>query len=274
MSTIEEKGRHFDALHEGPGPFVIANAYDVGSARILAALGFPALATSSAAFANTLGRADYRVTLDDKLAHCRALAAATGLPLSADLENCFAHDPDGVAVTIALAGETGLVGGSIEDATGDPARPIYDFDHAVERVAAAVEAARKLPFKFTLTARAENFLHGRRDIDDTIRRLQAFEHAGADVLYACGVTDMDHIRTMVGALSKPVNVMAAKSLTVGELAAAGVRRVSVAAWFGRAALGGLIAAAREVKEKGTFGFIEGLPSGAEIAALLDQGGRT
>ncbi|MEZ5842649.1 MAG: isocitrate lyase/phosphoenolpyruvate mutase family protein [Hyphomicrobiaceae bacterium] len=271
MIIVQEKGKRFSALHDGPDTFVIANAHDVGSARILAALGFPALATSSAAFANTLGRADYHITRTEKLAHCRALAEATDLPVSADLENCFAHDPEGVAETIGLAGGTGLVGGSVEDTTGDKARPIYDFAHAVERVAAAAEAARKLPFRFTLTARAENFLHGRRDIDDTIRRLQAFEKAGADVLYACGVTEMADIRAMVGALSKPVNVMAAKSLSVGELATAGVRRVSIAAWFGRAALGGLIAAAREVKERGTFGFIEGLPSGAEIATLLEKG---
>ncbi len=274
MASIRERARRFVALHEGPETFIIANAHDVGSARILAALGFPALATSSAAFANTLGRGDYGVKREEKLAHCRELAAATGLPVSADLENCFADDPAGVAETIRLAGETGLVGGSIEDTTGDKARPIYDFNQAVERVAAAVEAARQLPFKFVLTARAENFLNGRPDIDDTIRRLQAFEKVGADVLYACGVTDLDHIRTMVGALKKPVNAMAARKLTVADLSDAGVRRVSLAAWFGRAAMGGLISAAREVQERGTFTFIEGLPSGPELAALLDKGRRT
>lgn len=274
MSIQARSAEAFAALHEGPATFVLANAHDVGSARILAAIGFPALATSSAAFANTLGRADYRVTREEKLAHCRALVAATGLPVSADLENCFAHDPAGVAETIRLAAETGLAGGSVEDTSGDAANPIYDFNHAVERVAAAAEAARKLPHRFMVTARAENYLHGRPDLDDTIRRLQAFEKAGADVLYACGLSDLAQIRTMVGALEKPVNVMAARHLSVADLAAAGVRRVSLAAWLGRAALGGLIAAAREVKDHGTFGFIAGLPSGAEIGKMMQQGERT
>jgi 2-methylisocitrate lyase-like PEP mutase family enzyme len=254
-----ERAARFDALHAGPGAFVIANPWDAGSAKILAGLGFKALATSSGASAGTLGRRDGRIGRDEALAHARAIGDATGLPVSADLEKGFADDPEGVAQTIRLAAEAGLVGGSIEDASGDPARPLYGFDEAVERVAAAATAARALPFHFTLTARAENFLRGNPDLDDTIRRLQAYERAGADVLFAPGLPDLDAVRAVCGALTKPVNFMAGikgRSFTVAALQAAGVRRISLATSLYRAAMTGLVDAAREVAERGTFDYLD------------------
>ena len=258
-ATQSEKAARFRALHEGPGAFVIANPWDAGSARILAALGFQALATSSGASAGILGRRDGRVTRDEALAHARAIVAATDLPVSADLEKGFGDAPAVAADTIRLAAGVGLVGGSIEDATGDKARPLYDLGHAVERVAAAAEAARALPFPFTLTARAENFLRGNPDLDDTIRRLQAFERAGADVLFAPGLPDLTSVRAVCAAVSKPFNFMAGikgKSFTVPELEAAGVRRISLATSLYRAAVTGLLDAAREVKDRGTFGYLD------------------
>src|SRR5919202_5858870 len=205
-----EKGKQFRALHERPGAFVIPNPWDAGTARILTHLGFEALTTTSAGLAFTLGRPDGagRVTRDETIANAKAIADATDLPVAADLENGFGDAPEAAAETIRLAGEVGgIVGGSIEDATGDPRRPIYDFAHAVERVAAAAEAARALPFPFVFVARAENFLHGRPDLDDTIRRLQAFERAGADVLFAPGIKDAAEIRTLCASVGKPVNVL-------------------------------------------------------------------
>ena len=258
-ATQSEKAARFRTLHEGPGAFVIANPWDAGSARILAALGFQALATSSGASAGILGRRDGRVTRDEALAHARAIVAATDLPVSADLEKGFGDAPAVAADTIRLAAGVGLVGGSIEDATGDKARPLYDLGHAVERVAAAAEAARALPFPFTLTARAENFLRGNPDLDDTIRRLQAFERAGADVLFAPGLPDLASVRAVCAAVSKPFNFMAGikgKSFTVPELEAAGVRRISLATSLYRAAVTGLLDAAREVKDRGTFGYLD------------------
>jgi 2-methylisocitrate lyase-like PEP mutase family enzyme len=258
-ATQSEKAARFRTLHEGPGAFVIANPWDAGSARILATLGFQALATSSGASAGILGRRDGRVTRDEALAHARAIVAATDLPVSADLEKGFGDAPAVAADTIRLAAGVGLVGGSIEDATGDKARPLYDLGHAVERVAAAAEAARALPFPFTLTARAENFLRGNPDLDDTIRRLQAFERAGADVLFAPGLPDLASVRAVCAAVSKPFNFMAGikgKSFTVPELEAAGVRRISLATSLYRAAVTGLLDAAREVKDRGTFGYLD------------------
>jgi len=257
--TQHEKATRFKALHAGPGAFVIANAWDAGSARILAALGFPALATSSGASAAILGRRDGSVTRDEALAQARAIVEATELPVSADLEKGFGDAPSDAAETIRRAAAAGLVGGSIEDATGDKARPLYDLGHATERVAAAVQAARALPFPFTLSARAENFLRGNPDLDDTIRRLQAFERAGADVLFAPGLPDLAAVRAVCAALSKPFNFMAGikgKSFTVGELEAAGVRRISLATSLYRAAMAALLDAAREVKASGTFGYLE------------------
>jgi 2-methylisocitrate lyase-like PEP mutase family enzyme len=259
MINIKEKAEKFVALHHGPKAFVIANPWDAGSARILAGLGYQALATSSGASAGVLGRRDGKVTRDEALAHARLIVEAVDLPVSADLEKGFGDRPEDAAETIRLAGEVGLVGGSIEDATGDKDKPLYDFNQALERVAAAVQAARGHPFPFTLTARSENFLRGKPDLDDTIRRLQAFEKAGADVLFAPALPDLAAVRAVCGALQKPFNFMAGikgKSFSVAELEAAGVRRVSVATSLYRAAMSGLVDAAREVKDKGTFGYLE------------------
>jgi len=259
MINIKEKAEKFVALHRGPKAFVIANPWDAGSARILAGLGYQALATSSGASAGVLGRRDGKVTRDEALAHARLIVEAVDLPVSADLEKGFGDRPEDAAETIRLAGEVGLVGGSIEDATGDKDKPLYDFNQALERVAAAVQAARGHPFPFTLTARSENFLRGKPDLDDTIRRLQAFEKAGADVLFAPALPDLAAVRAVCGALQKPFNFMAGikgKSFSVAELEAAGVRRVSVATSLYRAAMSGLVDAAREVKDKGTFGYLE------------------
>ena len=257
-----DKAARFRALHEGPGAFVIPNPWDAGTARILAHLGFEALTTTSAGLAFTLGKRDGAgaVTRDETLANAKAIVDATDLPVAADLENGFGHAPEAAAETIRLAGEVaGLVGGSIEDASGDPRRPIYDFQHAVERVAAAAETARALPFPFVLVGRAENYLHGRPDLDDTIRRLQAFESVGADALYAPGLTRAEDIRTVCAAVGKPVNVvMGLKSaaLSVSELAGLGVRRISLGSALSRAALGAFVRAAREVQQHGTFRFAE------------------
>jgi len=249
----------FRALHHGPGAFLIPNPWDAGSARILAGLGFEALATSSGASAGILGRRDGRVTREEALAHARAIVGATDLPVSADLEKGFGDAPAVAAETIRLAAEVGLVGGSIEDATGDKDKPLYELSLAAERVAAAVQAARALPFPFTLTARAENYLRGNSNLDDTIKRLQAFEKAGADVLFAPGLPDLEAVRTVCAAVSKPFNFMVGikgKSFTVAELTAAGVKRISLATSLYREARSGLVNAAREVKDKGTFGYLD------------------
>ena len=258
-ATQNDKAIRFRALHSGPGAFVIPNPWDAGSARILAGLGFQALATSSGAAAGILGRRDGKLSRDEALAQAHAIVAATDLPVSADLEKGYGDAPEAVAETIRLAAEAGLVGGSIEDATGDKDRPLFDIGHATERVQAAVQAARALPFTFTLTARAENFLRGNPDLDDTIKRLQAFAKAGADVLFAPGLPDLEAVRAVCAAVSRPVNFMAGirgKSFTVAELEAAGVRRISLATSLYRAAMSGLLDAAREVREKGTFGYLE------------------
>jgi 2-methylisocitrate lyase-like PEP mutase family enzyme len=266
-----EKGQRFEALHRRPGTFVIPNPWDAGSARILAALGYEALATTSAGFAFALGKRDGATSREELLAHLRMLTAATDLPVSADLEKCFGDDPRTVAETIRLAADAGIVGGSVEDFSGDPRHPIYDFVQAVERVAAAVEAARALPFRFMLTARAENFLRGRLDLDDTIRRLQAFDKAGADVLYAPFLPDLAAIKTVCAAVSKPVNVLAGKPLAaVAELAQAGVKRVSLGGLLSCAALGALLRAAREVKEHGTFSFAKDAASNRELNEMFAE----
>jgi 2-methylisocitrate lyase-like PEP mutase family enzyme len=269
--TQGEKAARFRALHAGPGAFVIANAWDAGSARVLAGLGFEALATSSGASAGILGRRDGQVSRDEALMQARSIVAAIDLPLSADLEKGFGDSPVIAAETIRLAAQDGLVGGSIEDATGNKAQPIYDIDHATERIAAAAEAAHSLPFPFTLTARAENFLNGNPDLEDTIRRLQAYENAGADVLFAPGLPDLDAVRAVCSALTKPVNFMAGikgRSFTVAQLEAAGVRRVSLATSLFRAAMTGLVESAREVKQGGTFGYLDRSLSTAELNKLM------
>jgi 2-methylisocitrate lyase-like PEP mutase family enzyme len=266
-----DKATRFRALHQAPGAFVIPNPWDAGSARILAALGFQALATSSGASAGILGKRDGKVTREEALAHARSIVAATDVPVSADLEKGFGDAPDAAAETIRLAAGVGLVGGSIEDATGDKDRPLYDIGHAVERVAAAVQAARALPFPFTLTARTENFLRGNPSLDDTIKRLQAFEKAGADVLMAPGLPDLAAVRAVCAAVSRPVNFMAGikgKSFTVAELTAAGVKRISLASSLYRNAMSGLLDAAREVKDKGTFGYLEHSVSTPDLNAFM------
>jgi 2-methylisocitrate lyase-like PEP mutase family enzyme len=272
MSTPQtDKGQRFRALHASPGTFLIANCWDGGSARILAGLGFQALATSSGASAGTLGRLDGQVTRDEALSQARLITGVTDLPVSADLENGFGHEPSVVAETIRLAGGAGLVGASIEDATGNPDKPLYDLGLATERVAAAAEAVRGLGFPFTLTARSENFLRNKPDLDDTIRRLQAFERAGADVLFAPGLPDLAAVRAVCAAVSKPVNFMvgmAGKSFSVAELTAAGVKRISLAGSLYRAAMSGLIAAAREAREQGTFSFVESSVSARDLGAFL------
>ena len=272
-ATQAERAARLRVLHEAPGAFVIANAWDGGSARILAGLGFEALATSSGASAATLGRVDGRVTRDEALAHARAIVAATDLPVSADLENGFGDSPQEAARTITLAAQAGLVGGSIEDATGDPANPLYDFAQAVERIAAAVEAARALDFPFALTARCENFLRGKPDLDDTIRRLQAFERAGADVLFAPGLPDLESVRTVCSALARPFNFMVGirgRSFSISELEAAGVRRVSLATSLYRAAMTGLLDAAREVRQNGSFTYLDRALTTPEINQYLER----
>jgi 2-methylisocitrate lyase-like PEP mutase family enzyme len=261
MPTQSEKAETFRALHAAPGAFVIANAWDAGSARVLTGLGFKALATSSGASAGVLGRVDGRVTREEAMAHCKAIVEATDLPVSADLEKGFGDSPRAAADTIRLAAHIGLVGASIEDATGDPARPLFDPVQAQERIAAAVEAAHAMPFPFTLTARTENFVRDNPNLDDTIRRLKSFEAAGADVLMAPGLPDLDAVRVVCAALSRPVNFMAGikgKSFTVAALAGAGVKRVSLATSLYRAAMTGLVNAAKEVAETGTFGYLDDL----------------
>jgi 2-methylisocitrate lyase-like PEP mutase family enzyme len=270
-ATQSDKAARFRALHAAPGVFVIPNPWDAGSARVLASLGFQALATSSGASAGILGRRDGKVTRDEALAQARGIVEATDLPVSADLEKGFGDAPAVAAETIRLAAGVGLVGGSIEDATGDKDRPLYDLGHATERVAAAVQAARALPFPFTLTARAENFLRGNPDLDDTIRRLVAFEKAGADVLFAPGLPDLAAVRAVCSAVAKPFNFMVGikgKSFTVAELAAAGVKRISLAGSLYRMAMAGLVDAAREVKDKGTFGYLDRALATPELNAFM------
>jgi 2-methylisocitrate lyase-like PEP mutase family enzyme len=273
MRTQAEKAAVFRALHERPGAFVIPNPWDAGTARLLASLGFEALATTSLGLANMLGRIDGAgaVSREEVLANCRSIASATDLPVNADLENCYADEPKAAAGMIRLAAEAGVSGGSIEDATGDAGMPIYDFALAVERVHAAVETARSLPTPFLLTARAENFLHGRRDLDDTIRRLQAFEAAGADVLYAPGLRDLATIRTVVSAVGKPVNVVmsaADPAITVAQLAEAGVKRISVGGALSRLALAAVLRGAREMKERGAFTYMRDTVPTAELKQIF------
>lgn len=269
--TRDEKYKAFRALHERPGIFVIPNPWDAGTARILTALGFEALATTSAGYAFAAGLHDSTAVLTREgiLENAKAILEATPLPVSADLQDGFGQWPETCAETIRLAAEIGLAGGSIEDATGDPANPIYEFQLSVERVAAAAKAAHES--QFLLTARAENFLHGRPDLDDTIRRLRAFDEAGADVLYAPGLTSLDAIRAVCQSVSKPVNVvMGLKGATfsVEELGAVGVKRISVGGSFARAALGAFIRAAHEVKDKGTFTYAaEAIPH-VEVSSYM------
>lgn len=270
-STVSEKAERFRALHAGPEPFVIPNPWDVASAKLLTGLGFSALATSSLACAVGLGRRDHGISRAEAIDHARVIVAATDLPVSADLEHGFGDVPEAVVETIRQAASVGLAGCSIEDSTGNPAQPLYEIELATERIAAAVETARALPYRFVLTARAENYFAGKPDLADTIRRLQAYERAGADVLFAPGLPTIEAVREVCAAVSKPVNVMCSlpgKCFTVAELAAAGVRRISVGPSLQRAAFGGLLAAVKEIREQGTFGYVERVPTGPEIYRLL------
>jgi 2-methylisocitrate lyase-like PEP mutase family enzyme len=270
-TTQNDKAVRFAALHEAPGVFVIPNPWDVPSARLLVGLGFQALATSSAASAATLGRRDGRLTRDQSLANAHSIAEAVDVPVSGDLENGFGERPEVVAETIRLAADVGLVGCTIEDSTGNPDKPLYDFDLAVERIAAASQAARSLPFRFMLAARAHNFLYPNPSLDDTIRRLQAFEKAGADVLFAPGLPDVATVRTVCRSTEKPFNFMVGikgKSFSVAELADAGVKRISLATSLYRAAMTGLLEAAREVQNTGQFGFVDRNTTTVELNQLM------
>jgi 2-methylisocitrate lyase-like PEP mutase family enzyme len=275
MMTQSEKAAIFEALHQRKQPFVIGNPWDAGSARILSSLKYEALSTTSAGLAFSLGRRDgtASVSRTEALANAKSIVEATNLPVAADLENGYGDAPEDAAETIRLAAEAGLVGGSIEDATGDEAKPIYEFDHAVERISAAVEAAKALPFPFMLVARAENYLHDRSDLDDTIRRLQAFERAGAAAVYAPGLTRAEDIRTVCSSVTKPVNVLMGMKgvprLTVQELGELGVRRISVGSGFSRAALTAFLHAAREVIDDGTFEFADETLYISELTAMFE-----
>ena len=273
MPSQHDKAMRFRALHATPGIFVIPNVWDGGSASVMAGLGFEALATSSAACAATLGKLDGEITREEALAHARLIVAVSPHPVAADLESGFGDSPETAAETIRLAAAAGLVGGSIEDASGNPRAPIYAMGQAVQRVAAAAQAAHRLPFPFMLTARAENFLHDKPDLDDTVRRLQAFERAGADVLFAPGLPDLAAVRIVCSALTKPVNFMVGmrgRSFALADLAAAGVKRVSLSTSLYRAAITGLLAAAREAKEAGTFSYVETLIKGDDLNEYLRQ----
>ncbi len=271
MSTQIEKAIRFRALHDGPGAFIIPNPWDIASAQILEGLGFKALATSSAASACAIGKRDGALSRDEALAHARSIVDATTVPVSADLEKGFGIAPETVAETVKLAAETGLVGCTIEDSTGNPENPLFDFSLAVERIAAAAEAAHAFDFPFMLTARAHNFLYANPKLDETIKRLQAFEKAGADVLFAPGLPDIESVRKVCSATSKPFNFMVGikgKSFSVRELEAAGVRRISLATSLYRAAMTGFLDAVHEVKDRGTFNFLEESVATADLNKLM------
>jgi 2-methylisocitrate lyase-like PEP mutase family enzyme len=269
VATQQQKGEAFRDLHQGE-PFIIPNPWDAGSAKILTKLGFEALATTSAGLAFSLGRSDGAASREETLANAQAIVQASHLPVSADLENGFGQPPKKAAETIRLAIGVGLAGGSIEDASGDSAKPIYDFNLAVERIAAAVEAVRSQEIPFTLTARAENFLHGRPDLDDTIKRLQAFEKAGADVLYAPGLQSLKAIREVCSTVTRPVNVLAGPAFTLKQLEDAGVKRVSVGSALSLAALAAFAKAAHEMKDFGTFNFAKDAYPFTDINKLMKE----
>jgi 2-methylisocitrate lyase-like PEP mutase family enzyme len=272
MRTQAEKAAAFRALHERDRAFIIPNPWDVGTARLLAHLGFEALATTSAGYAFSVGQRDNSVERDEMMRHVRAIVAATDLPVSADLENGFGDHPETVADTFRLAADTGLAGGSVEDSIGDSDDPLYELELAAERVRAAVEAVRALPFPFTVTARAENYLVGRPDLDDTIRRLQAYQEAGAHVLYAPGLRSREDIAAVVRSVDRPVNVvmgLQGAQLSLDDLEDIGVKRVSVGSALSRAALGAFLRAAREMREHGTFTFAKDAVSFRDLSAMFD-----
>lgn len=274
MATQFEKGKRFRALHERKQAFILPNPWDGGTARLLAQLGFEALATTSAGYAFSRGQLDGEVGREAMLAHVKDIVEATQLPVSADLENGYGDSPEFVAETIRMAAAQGLAGGSIEDATGDDTDPIYPIELAKQRIEAAVEVTRSLPFTFTLTARAENFLHDKPDLNDTILRLQAFQEAGADVLYAPGLTSRDDIATVVRAVDRPLNVlcgMPGMHLSLAELSELGVKRISTGSALARAAFAGFLLAAHEMADHGTFGFVDGAAANSrDLAPLLEK----
>lgn len=273
MPTQAKKAEAFLVLHHGASPLLIPNPWDLGSAKLLESLGFAALATTSGGFAATLGRLDGSVTRDEAISHGRAIVSAVDVPVSADLENCFADDPDGVATTVAMAVEAGLAGCSVEDFSKNNDDPIYDPGLARDRVAAAAEAAHAGPVHLVLTARAENHLHGRPDLDDTITRLQAYQEAGADVLYAPGLSELDDIRRVVSSVDRPVNVLTRPGApTVSQLAEAGVARISVGGAFAWVALAALVEAGQELLGPGTYGFLDRAAVGAATARSVFAGG--
>jgi 2-methylisocitrate lyase-like PEP mutase family enzyme len=272
MSTQFERGKAFRALHERDGAFIIPNPWDIGTARLLAHLGFEALATTSAGYAFSVGQRDNTIRREEMMTHVSEIASATDLPVSADLGNGFGDSPETVAETIALAAGAGAVGGSIEDMTRHPDQPIYELEVAVERIRAAAEAARALPFPFTLTARAENYLAGRPDLKDTIKRLQVYEEAGADVLYAPGLTRKEDIVSLVSSVGRPVNVIMALQgvrLSLAELSEIGVKRISVGSALSRAAFGAFLRAAREMQTHGTFTFADETVSYRDLSEMFD-----
>jgi 2-methylisocitrate lyase-like PEP mutase family enzyme len=271
MPTQAQKAAAFRALHVRPGAFIIPNPWEAGTARLLAGLGFEALATTSLGLANMLGRADSKVAREEVIDNCRVIAEATDLPVNADLENCFAHEPEAAAETIRLAAQAGVVGGSIEDYTGDPANPIYDFDLAVARVRTAARIAHALPFPFILTARAENLIHGRTDMADTIHRLQAYEAAGADVLYAPGLRNLDEVREVVRAVNRPVNVVTGwldPDITLAQLGDAGAKRISVGGALSRLALATFMDAGRAMQLRGSFAWMRDMIGIADLKRSL------
>ncbi len=273
MRTQAERARLFQVLHERPGIFIVSNAWDAGTAKLFASRGFAALATTSLGLASSRGRVDGTLAIgrEELIGNCREIASAVDLPVTADLENGYADDPHEAAAVIRLAADAGIVGGSIEDATGDPAKPIYDFDLAVERVAAAARVAHSLPFPFTLTARADNYLNGRPDLDDTIQRLQAFAAAGADVLYAPGLRDLETIRRVVAAVQRPVNVVMSSAdpeITVRQLADAGVKRISVGGALSRLAFAAVREAAVTMRDAGTFRWMRDTLPSKDLKAIF------
>ena len=273
MLTQIEKGIAFRALHHRKSAFIIPNPWDIGTARLLAHLGFEALATTSMGYALSVGQRDNSPDRGATMRHLADISTATGLPVSADLGNGFGDSPEIVAETILLAAASGVVGGSIEDATGQPGHPIYDLKHAKARISAAAEAVRSLPFAFTLTGRAENYLHGKPDLKDTITRLQAYQEAGADVLYAPGIIRKEDIAAVISSLDRPINVLMGlprAEFSLDDLSALGVKRVSVGSALSRAALGAFLAAAKEMRERGTFTFADGAMTGTQISEMFGR----
>jgi len=274
MKTQAQKAAEFEALHAAPGVFVIPNPWDPGSARLLAGLGFKALTTTSAGYARSIGFPDYNAGRENVMAHIRAMAPMVDVPLAADLEDGFGPTPEDCAETIRQGAAAGLVGGSIEDFTGDRSNPIHPIEVAAERIRAAAEAARKLPFKFMLCARAENYLHGRADLGDTIKRMQAYQEAGADVLFAPGLNTSDEVREMCRSIDRPFNIVRGprkEMLTVAQVGELGVKRISLGGMMHAVAASAMIGAAREIAESGTFGFTGAMPFAGEIDALLGKG---